>query len=50
MEIRRGAQTLIGYPALVDRGDSVSLEVLDSAGQGARGCTAPACGGCSCCS
>ncbi len=31
MEIRRGAQTLIGYPALVDRGASVDLEVLDSA-------------------
>ncbi|HZR67827.1 MAG TPA: ATP-dependent RNA helicase HrpA [Burkholderiales bacterium] len=31
MEVRRGPQTLIGYPALVDRGDAVSLEVLDSA-------------------
>jgi ATP-dependent helicase HrpA len=30
MEIQRGAQTLIGYPALVDRGDTVDLEVLDS--------------------
>ena len=30
MEIRQGAQTLIGYPALVDRGDSVDLEVLDA--------------------
>jgi ATP-dependent helicase HrpA len=30
MEIRRGAQTLIGYPALVDEGASVNLEVLDS--------------------
>jgi ATP-dependent helicase HrpA len=30
MEIRRGTQTLIGYPALVDRGDTVDLEVLDS--------------------
>ena len=30
MEIRQGAQTLIGYPALIDRGDSVDLEVLDS--------------------
>ncbi|OGA32123.1 MAG: ATP-dependent RNA helicase HrpA [Betaproteobacteria bacterium RIFCSPLOWO2_12_FULL_64_23] len=30
MEIRQGAQTLIGYPALVDRGDSVDLEVLDT--------------------
>jgi len=30
-EIRRGAQTLIGYTALVDRGDAVSLEVYDSA-------------------
>jgi ATP-dependent helicase HrpA len=30
MEIRQGAQILIGYPALVDRGDSVDLEVLDA--------------------
>ena len=30
MEIRQGAQILIGYPALLDRGDSVDLEVLDS--------------------
>jgi ATP-dependent helicase HrpA len=32
-EIRRGSQTLIGYSALVDRGDAVSLEVYDSAGK-----------------
>ncbi|MGC2518648.1 MAG: ATP-dependent RNA helicase HrpA [Burkholderiales bacterium] len=31
MEVRRGTQTLIGHPALVDHGDSVSLELLDSA-------------------
>jgi len=31
MEIRRGLQTLIGYPGLVDHGDAVSLEVFDSA-------------------
>ena len=30
MEIRQGSQTLIGYPALVDRGESVDLEVLDA--------------------
>jgi len=30
MEIRQGSQTLIGYPALVDRGQSVDLEMLDS--------------------
>jgi ATP-dependent helicase HrpA len=30
MEVTRGPQTLIGYPALVDRGDAVDLEVLDS--------------------
>jgi ATP-dependent helicase HrpA len=30
-EIRRGSQTLIGYSALIDRGDAVSLEVYDSA-------------------
>jgi ATP-dependent helicase HrpA len=31
MEIRRGSQALIGYPGLVDRRTSVSLEVFDSA-------------------
>jgi ATP-dependent helicase HrpA len=30
IEVKRGTQTLIGYPALVDRGDSVDLEILDS--------------------
>jgi ATP-dependent helicase HrpA len=30
MEITRGSQTLVGYPALVDRGESVDLEVFDS--------------------
>src|SRR2546427_7017528 len=31
MEVRRGSQTLIGYPGLVDHGDSVSFEIFDSA-------------------
>ena len=31
MEVRRGPQALIGYPGLADHGDSVSLEVFDSA-------------------
>jgi ATP-dependent helicase HrpA len=30
MEIRRGARTLVGYPALVDAGDAVTLQVFDS--------------------
>ncbi|HKC45336.1 MAG TPA: ATP-dependent RNA helicase HrpA [Burkholderiales bacterium] len=30
MEVKRGSQTLIGYPALVDRGAAVDLEVFDS--------------------
>ncbi|HVC11352.1 MAG TPA: ATP-dependent RNA helicase HrpA, partial [Burkholderiales bacterium] len=30
MEIRRDGQTLLGYPALVDAGDGVTLQVLDS--------------------
>jgi ATP-dependent helicase HrpA len=30
MEIRRGTQAIVGYPALVDRGASVALEVFDS--------------------
>ncbi len=30
MEIRRGGQTLVGYPALLDAGDGVTLQVFDS--------------------
>ena len=30
MEIERGGQTLMGYPALVDAGDAVTLQVFDS--------------------
>jgi ATP-dependent helicase HrpA len=30
MEIQRGGQTLVGYPALLDMGDGVSLQVFDS--------------------
>ncbi len=37
MEIRRGSQTLIGYPGLADHGDSVSLEVFDSADKAREG-------------
>lgn len=29
MEVRRGAQSLIGFPALVDSGDAVTIEVFD---------------------
>jgi ATP-dependent helicase HrpA len=29
LEIRKGAQTLIGFPALVDAGDAVTIEVFD---------------------
>jgi ATP-dependent helicase HrpA len=29
MEIRRGGQTLVGFPALVDRGNAVEIEVFD---------------------
>jgi len=29
MEIKKGGQTLIGFPALIDHGDSVSIEVFD---------------------
>jgi ATP-dependent helicase HrpA len=32
MEIRKGGQTLIGFPALVDQGDSVAIEVFDEPG------------------
>jgi ATP-dependent RNA helicase HrpA len=30
MEIRQGSQTLIGHPALVDRGEAVDLELFDA--------------------
>ncbi|HUN69170.1 MAG TPA: ATP-dependent RNA helicase HrpA, partial [Burkholderiales bacterium] len=30
MEIQRGGQTLVGYPALQDAGDAVTLQVFDS--------------------
>jgi ATP-dependent helicase HrpA len=30
MEIKRGGQTLMGYPALVDAGDAVTLQVFES--------------------
>jgi ATP-dependent RNA helicase HrpA len=30
MEIERGGQTLVGYPALVDAGDGVTLQVFDT--------------------
>ncbi len=29
MEIRQGGQTLIGFPALIDHGDAVTIEVFD---------------------
>jgi ATP-dependent helicase HrpA len=36
MEIRRGGQTLIGYPAVRDCGDSVTLDVSESPDKRAR--------------
>ena len=29
MEVRRGAQVMVGFPALIDRGDAVEVEVFD---------------------
>lgn len=29
MEVRRGAQSLVGFPALIDAGDAVTIEVFD---------------------
>jgi ATP-dependent helicase HrpA len=49
MEVPVGKQTVLGYPALVDDGETVSLKVFDSAEEAAethRGAW-PAC---SCCS
>ncbi|SEI99224.1 ATP-dependent RNA helicase HrpA [Paraburkholderia diazotrophica] len=36
LEIRRGGQTLFGYPALVDRGSHCDVEVFDSPDEAAR--------------
>ena len=36
LELRRGAHTLIGFPALVDKGSSVDVEVFDTADEAAR--------------
>jgi len=36
LEIRRGKQTLIGFPALVDKGASCSIEVFDDPNEAAR--------------
>ncbi|MBP0595547.1 ATP-dependent RNA helicase HrpA [Paraburkholderia sp. LEh10] len=36
LEIRRGGQTLFGYPALVDRGAHCDVEVFDSPDEAAR--------------
>lgn len=36
LEIRRGGQTLFGYPALVDRGDHCDLEVFDDPDEAQR--------------
>ncbi|MDO9277003.1 MAG: ATP-dependent RNA helicase HrpA [Polaromonas sp.] len=35
MEIRKGSQTLIGFPALIDLGDAVTIEVFDEPGMAA---------------
>ncbi len=36
MEVRRGSQVLVGFPALVDRGQAVGIEVFDEPGVAAR--------------
>ncbi|MGC8702084.1 MAG: ATP-dependent RNA helicase HrpA [Thiomonas sp.] len=36
LELRRGAHTLIGFPALVDKGSVVDVEVFDTAEEAAR--------------
>ena len=36
LELRRGAHTLIGFPALVDKGCAVDVEVFDTAEEAAR--------------
>ena len=36
LEVRRGGQSLVGYPALVDRGDHATLEVFDDPLEAAR--------------
>ncbi|MBI5717356.1 MAG: ATP-dependent RNA helicase HrpA [Burkholderiales bacterium] len=36
MEVKRGSQVMVGFPALVDRGDAVSVEVFDEPEVAAR--------------
>ena len=36
VELRTGAQTLVGFPALVDHGDAVALQVFDDVQQAAQ--------------
>lgn len=36
LELRRGAHTLIGFPALVDKGSAVDVDVFDTAEEAAR--------------
>ena len=49
MEVRRGAQSLIGFPALVDGGDAVDDRGVRRARRWRRRSTAPACAVCSRC-
>ena len=35
LELRRGSQTLVGFPALIDRGNGVSIEVFDEPAEAA---------------
>jgi len=49
LEIQRGKQTLIGFPALVDQKTHCDLEVFDDPSDAAAVSILPACGVCSRC-
>ena len=48
VEVRRGRQTLIGYPAIIDRQTSVDLQLAGSLETARSVKPARACGGCTC--
>jgi hypothetical protein len=45
MEIHKAGHTLIGFPALIDKGAHVEIEVFDEPDVAALPSTAPACAG-----
>ena len=50
MEVLKAGQTLVGFPALIDKTTHVEIEVFDEPDVAMRQATAPACAACSRCS